>query len=78
MEGKDILTSVMTVTEAAERWGKAKVTVRQACTGYQKAKAKFQPDEEARPSGRTWLITVEGMTRVFGTEPEHDKAEEIK
>lgn len=66
----NVLDEVMTVVEAAERWGKASITVRQACTGYKKAPPRFREDE-ARQSGATWLITVAGMTRVFGTEPDH-------
>ena len=66
----NVLDEVMTVAEAAERWGKASITVRQACTGYKKAPPRFREDE-ARQSGATWLITVAGMTRVFGSEPDH-------
>lgn len=66
----NVLDGVMTVAEAAERWGKASITVRQACTGYKKAQPRFREDE-ARQSGATWLITVAGMTRVFGPEPDH-------
>lgn len=66
----NVLDKVMTVAEAAERWGKASITVRQACTGYKKAPPRFREDE-ARQSGATWLITVAGMTRVFGSEPDH-------
>ena len=66
----NVLDEVMTVAEAAERWGKAGITVRQACTGYKKAPPRFREDE-ARRSGATWLITVAGMTRVFGPEPDH-------
>ena len=62
------LEEVMTVTEAAKRGGKAVITVRQACAGYKKAPARFQTNE-ARQSGSTWLITIDGMTRVFGEEP---------
>ena len=64
----NVLDEVMTAVEAAERWGKASITVRQACTGYKKAPPRFHEDE-ARQSGATWLITVAGMTRVFGPEP---------
>ncbi|MCR5756391.1 MAG: hypothetical protein K6F95_00575, partial [Selenomonas sp.] len=39
-----------------------------ACTGYKKAAPRFK-DGEIRQSGSTWLITVEGMIRVFGPEP---------
>ena len=62
------LDEVMTAAEAAERWQKADITIRQACTGYKKAAPRFK-DGEIRQSGSTWLITVEGMTRVFGEEP---------
>lgn len=63
----NVLDEVMTVAEAAERWEKASITVRLACTGYKKAPPKFHKDE-ARRSGATWLITIAGMTRVFGPE----------
>lgn len=66
----NVLDKVMTVAEAAERWGKASITVRQACTGYKKAPPRFREDE-ARQSGATWLITVAGMIRVFGPEPDY-------
>ena len=65
--GMGKINEVMTATEAAERWGIAKVTVRQACSGYKKAPPRFTA-EETRQSGSTWLITVEGMQRVFGKE----------
>ena len=42
MEGKELLNHVMTVAEAAKRWGKSVVTVRQACTGYKKAAPRFE------------------------------------
>lgn len=67
MVDADILQRIMTVTEAAARWGVADVTVRHACTGYKKAAPRFT-EAEARRSGSTWLITVDGMTRVFGPE----------
>ena len=69
MSNEEILWSVMTATEAAERWGKADRTIRQACTGYKGAPPRFHKGE-FRQSGKVWLVTVEGMTRVFGKEPE--------
>ena len=69
MTGQEILDSVMTATEAAERWGKPDRTVRQACTGQKGYPPRFNPGE-FRQSGKVWLITVEGMTRVFGPEGE--------
>lgn len=62
---QNVLNEVMTATEAAELWNLAPITVRQACAGYVKAPAKFT-STEARKSGKTWLISVAGMTRVFG------------
>jgi hypothetical protein len=61
------LADVMTAKEAAERWGKAEITIRQACSGYKKAPPRFNEDE-FRKSGATWLITRQGMERVFGKE----------
>lgn len=61
----NIIDEVMTASEAAQRWGLAKVTVRQACSGYAKSAPRFTK-EEVRQSGSTWLITVAGMNRVFG------------
>ena len=63
-----VLDEVMTATEAAERWHKADITIRQACTGYKNSPPRFH-EGEFRRSGKVWLITVEGMTRVFGPEP---------
>ena len=62
----NVLDKVLTATEAAQLWNMAPITVRQACTGYSKAPAKFT-SAEARKSGNTWLISVEGMKRVFGS-----------
>lgn len=61
------LKDVMTAKEAAERWGKAEITIRQACSGYKKAPPRFNEDE-FRKSGATWLITRQGMERIFGKE----------
>jgi hypothetical protein len=72
MDGHEILQAVMTAAEAAERWGKSDRTVRQACTGYKGAAPRFKAGE-FRQSGKVWLITVEGMTRVFGDEPKTKK-----
>lgn len=68
MDGNQILREVMTVAEAAERWGKDVRTIRQSCSGYKKAPPRFRQDE-TRQSGRTWLITKTGMERLYGPEP---------
>lgn len=59
------LQEVMTAAEAAELWGKAPITVQQACSGYKKGSPRFLPTE-TRKAGRIWLITRTGMERVFG------------
>lgn len=61
----NVLDEVLTVAEAAALWGKSVVTVRQAGTGYKKSAPRFREDE-ARQSGATWLVTRQGMNRVFG------------
>lgn len=62
---KNVLNEVITAAEAAHLWNLAPITVRQACAGYAKSPAKFT-STEARKSGNTWLVSVEGMARVFG------------
>lgn len=68
MNEAEALDFVMTAAEAAERWGKPDITVRQACTGQKGYPPRFK-EGEFRQSGKTWLITRAGMTRVFGDEP---------
>ena len=62
------LQEVMTAAEAAELWGKAPITVQQACGGYKKSPPRFLPTE-TRKAGRIWLVTRTGMERVFGPQP---------
>ena len=49
-------------------------TVRQASTGQRGYPPRLKPDE-FRQSGKVWLITVEGMKRVFGPERGQQEAE---
>lgn len=72
MEQSEALQFVMTAAEAAERWGKSDITIRQACSGYKKAPPRFK-EGEFRQSGKVWLVTIEGMTRVFGPEKQEGK-----
>lgn len=60
-----LLDEVMTAAEAAEIWGKSPVTVQQACPGYKGNAPRFLPTE-ARKAGRIWLVTREGMNRLYG------------
>ncbi|MGE4282291.1 MAG: helix-turn-helix domain-containing protein [Clostridia bacterium] len=54
------LNDVLTGPEAAVEWGLGESTVRNAA-----ASGRFLP-EEARRAGKNWLITRQGMERVFG------------
>ncbi len=64
-----LIEEVMTATEAAEKWHLAGRTIQQACTGQKGFPPRFTPDE-ARKTGRIWLVTREGMERVYGPQPE--------
>lgn len=57
---ENILVQVLTGPEAAAEWGLGESTIRNAA-----AAGKFEP-HEARRAGKNWLITREGMRRVFG------------
>lgn len=65
MAGINVLEEVMTASEAAELWGKATITIQQACSGYKKFPPRFTP-EECRKSGKIWLVTRAGMERLYG------------
>ena len=56
---------VMTSAEAAERWGISPVTVKQACSGQRNTPPRFTQNE-CRKSKGTWLVTRQGMERVYG------------
>ena len=60
------LLEVMTTKEAAELWGKSHVTVKHLCTGIQGRPPRLQEGTECRKSGGTWLITRQGMERIYG------------
>lgn len=59
------LQEVMTASEVAVLWGKAPITVQQACKGYAKIPPRMK-HTESRKAGKTWLVTKTGMERVFG------------
>lgn len=56
---------VMTSAEAAELWGISPVTVKQACSGQRNTPPRFTSDE-CRKSKGTWLVSRQGMERVYG------------
>jgi len=63
-EKKILFSDVLSVPEASEEWG--------VCVDVIKKNAragKFLPTE-ARRAGKNWIITRQGMERVFGPKPE--------
>lgn len=59
---------VMTAAEAAERWKISPVTVKQACSGQRNTPPRFTQNECRKAKG-TWLVTRQGMERLYGEEP---------
>lgn len=61
-----IIDEVMTLEEAAEMWGKSTDSLRQACIERNGKPPRFEIGVEARQSKRIWLVTYEGMLRLYG------------
>lgn len=68
------LTKVFTIQEASDWLGVSSTTLKKYCAGrvvMQKGQEayryapKFLPSE-CRLAGKTWLITLEGLERLFG------------
>lgn len=62
-------TDIMTVGEAAARWNISPVSVKHLCTGIQGRPPRLT-NEECRKSGNSWLVTRQGMERLYGPESE--------
>lgn len=60
------LDDVMTTQEAGERWNVPADSIKQCCL-KRYAKKQFT-DDEARKSGKNWLVTRQGMERLYGEE----------
>lgn len=60
-----MLNDVMTAAEAAKRWGVPENTIRVSCTGQKGYPPRFQEGEFSK-SGNTWLLTRDGMNRLYG------------
>lgn len=60
-----MLNDVMTTAEASERWDVPVVTLKQACSGQRGYPPRFTP-EECSKSGHVWLVTKQGMERLYG------------
>ena len=59
----DYLKNVMTFPEACKRWNLGESTLRKAALS-----GRFL-ENEARKSGKCWLVTRAGMIRLYGEEP---------
>lgn len=60
------LDDVMTTQEAGERWKVPADSIKQCC--LKRYAIKQFTDNEARKSGRNWLVTRQGMERLYGKE----------
>lgn len=65
MKLKFELDDVMTTQEAAERWNVTADALKQNCRG--RVKNGFK-EGEFRKSGKMWLVTRQGMERLYGKE----------
>lgn len=65
---QNCLNEVMTAAEAGELWKISPRTIQQACSGYKGAPPRFTKNE-ARKAGRIWLVTRQGMERLYGRQP---------
>ena len=61
------LDDVMTTQEAGERWNVPADSIKQCC--LKRYANKQFTDDEARKSGKNWLVTRQGMERLYGEEP---------
>ena len=59
------LSNVLTITEAAELYQLDESTLKKACTGQKGYPPRFK-ENEYRKAGKVWLITREGMERLYG------------
>ena len=60
------LADVMTTQEAGERWNIPADSIKQCC--LKRYANKQFTDDEARKSGKNWLVTCQGMERLYGKE----------
>ena len=61
-----MLKDVMTLEEAAELWNKSTDSLRQSCISRNGNPPRFIIGEEAQQSKRIWLVTKQGMERIYG------------
>ena len=59
------IKDVFTASEAARVWELHSRTVLNACTGQKGLPPRFN-ESECQKSGGTWLVTRQGMERLYG------------
>lgn len=69
MDKKFAFEDIMTTQEAASRWGLSPISVKHLCTGIQGRPPRLN-EAECRKSGNAWLVTRQGMERLYGIENE--------
>ncbi|WP_028257817.1 helix-turn-helix domain-containing protein [Veillonella montpellierensis] len=60
------IEDIMTTQEAGEQWNLSASTVKGLCTGVQGRPPRLEIDVECRKSGKMWLVTRQGMERLYG------------
>lgn len=60
-----LIYEVMTLSEASQKWNIPQITLKKACAGQKGYPPRFTFDE-CRKSGSTWLVTRQGMERLYG------------
>lgn len=68
-----VIDDVMATAEAAVRWGLSHETIKKACAGQKGLPPRFKEGEFRKSGERTWLVTRQGMERLYG--PEKEKTE---
>ncbi len=67
------IDEVMTLMEAKKRWQVPESTLRNYASGYRRADGKevlpIFNEDECRKSAGTFLVTRQGMQRIFGDAP---------
>ncbi len=61
------LKDIITIAEAAQQWGIPKRTLYVDCTGQKGYPPRFT-ENECRKAAGTWLVTRQGMERLYGAE----------
>lgn len=63
------IDDVLSLSEAAERWGVSATTIKFSCLGQKGYPPRFHKGEY-RKSGGIWLVSRQGMERLYGEEKE--------